>query len=123
MSFVPCPSCRRHVRANENACPFCSSALPEGLAPIPGARARMSRGALLAFASTLAVTGCGASTEAPAGDAGMETSSGALYGGVPVDARLDTATAVDTSVSDTSGPEDTGMAGTLYGLPPPSDGG
>jgi hypothetical protein len=26
MPLVPCPSCRRHLRADETSCPFCRSA-------------------------------------------------------------------------------------------------
>jgi hypothetical protein len=33
--LVPCPSCSRHVRAGEGACPFCLAALPEDLGAGP----------------------------------------------------------------------------------------
>ena len=63
-SLVPCPSCQRHVRASEHACPFCQAALPAALADgaIPAATQRMKRAAAFAFTATLALAGCGDST-------------------------------------------------------------
>src|SRR4051794_23113730 len=60
MTLVPCPSCGRHVRAAESACPFCNSALPSKLASraIPTPTRRLERLAAFTFAATLAVTGC-----------------------------------------------------------------
>jgi len=36
MSLHACPSCRRHVRADESSCPFCGA--PIAIAPLPTAR-------------------------------------------------------------------------------------
>jgi hypothetical protein len=56
--LAPCPSCRRHVRIDERACPFCAAALPE-LAPRTIARGgRLSRAAVFAGASLLTAA-CG----------------------------------------------------------------
>lgn len=56
MSFSPCLACRRHVRAGDETCPFCGVA-----APPPRASAspttRLTRGALFAFATTVAACG------------------------------------------------------------------
>lgn len=46
MSLVPCPTCKRHVRLDETACPFCANA------PIGGFLA-------IAAAAALALAGCG----------------------------------------------------------------
>jgi predicted small lipoprotein YifL len=55
MGLIPCPTCRRHVRLEENACPFCGNA-----APIGGFAA-------IAAAAALALAGCGgkSKTETP----------------------------------------------------------
>ena len=55
MSFAVCPSCRRHVRVDERACPFCSAAL-DALHATPGTDKRMSRARLFVFATTVSVT-------------------------------------------------------------------
>ncbi len=54
MSLVPCPECRRHVRRNEEMCPFCAAAIAERLAAIPERRwstARLGRAALISLAA------------------------------------------------------------------------
>lgn len=63
-ALVPCPSCRRHVRVAESACPFCRSALPSTLAnsAVPAATQRLTRAAAFAFTATLALTGCSDTT-------------------------------------------------------------
>jgi hypothetical protein len=59
--FAPCPSCRRHVRADETACPFCASALPADFVPPPRPVVRavgpFTRSAVL----FLGATACGGS--------------------------------------------------------------
>src|SRR5262245_56280946 len=80
-----CPSCARHVRANERACPFCDAALPEdfGVCSGPGDLARpLSRAALL-FVSAAALAGCGKR----GGDPGSPGSGVDIYGPAPIDAR------------------------------------
>ncbi|MFO0670074.1 MAG: hypothetical protein U0235_10670 [Polyangiaceae bacterium] len=60
--LVPCPSCSRHLRADEGACPFCRAALPsdldQTLVPMPqterGARAVLAPAVLVGLlAATL----------------------------------------------------------------------
>lgn len=104
--LAPCPSCHRHVRASEGACPFCAASLGAAV-PVAGSAGRMARGALFVFAASVAasVAGCGGSTTddpAPA-DTGRVDDGGSLDAmyGAPA----------DTSVTDT------GAAGTLYGAP------
>jgi hypothetical protein len=81
MHLVPCPSCDRHVRATERACPFCSAALPEAaLAAAPAVAPVAGRGltrAAILFAGAAAITGC--SSEQPV----------VMYGPAPVDASSD----------------------------------
>jgi hypothetical protein len=59
-ALVPCPSCKRHVRESEAACPFCAAtrrvARPESRA-VAGAARGLSRAALFALGS-VAVTAC-----------------------------------------------------------------
>jgi hypothetical protein len=150
MSFVPCPSCRRHVRAGDAACPFCGAAGAAEPAVAPSASVpgqRLSRGAMFAFA--VSVAACSSS--------GDDGNPGLMYGGPPIDAStLDTGAAdggldsgnpapaygapADTGTPDASKPDtgnadtggasdvgadtsDTGGPAPLYGLPPPSDAG
>ncbi len=139
MPFVPCPSCRRHVRAGDAACPFCSEALPASLQAVPAATQRLGRGALFAFA--VSVAACGG-TETPetttdtgavsdgttdsvtdtgaAKDDGIDTSDTggpvAAYGGPP-DTGVKPDTATDTAPDGTA--TDSGGGTPLYGSPPP----
>jgi hypothetical protein len=142
MSLVPCPSCGRHVRPAERACPFCASALPDDLASRvrPVLRRRVSRAAMMLFASsvgtvglgTTGVAGCGSdASTTPSADAdGVDTMPAPTYG-VPIDSSVDMA--VDSAPGDSSPADarDAGDAGdsgdtadtpgTLYGVPPPID--
>ena len=107
--LVPCPSCDRHVRASESACPFCDSALPSDLASraVPPANRRLNRAAAFTFAAALAVTSGAISTSACGGvvDQGPDDHGGgqAMYGL----ARID-----DGGTSVTDG----GTIGTMYGI-------
>lgn len=121
--FAPCPSCRRHVRVDADACPFCGGACAFAASPAPVAR-RMSRAAMFAVASSLVVGACSsepmygapvkpfdagdAATEGGPSDAGADM---ALYGSPPYDSSADT------------GPEDTGGNVNMYGAPPDPDAG
>lgn len=128
--MIPCPSCRRHVRAAA-ACPFCSASLPVELRAVPQTSTRLGRGALFAFA--VSVAACGGSTEsdktvtdtgASSGDTGTPTDTAmvddtggpvAAYGGPPDTGSADTGTASD-SAADTF--KDDGGPAPAYGLPP-----
>jgi hypothetical protein len=66
-ALSPCPSCARHVRLSEPACPFCGAPLPRGFgeqtAPASPAR-RLNRAALHALrmsAIPLTLAACGGS--------------------------------------------------------------
>lgn len=105
ISLVLCPSCSRHVRASEVACPFCAHALPEGLAPAPYARQRkvIGKGAT-ALALALAAAGC--SEGATAGEELLDVavSEAATDSAATDSAATDGAadSARDTSASDVS---------------------
>src|SRR6185436_20818572 len=106
MTYFPCPSCHRHVRLGDAACPFCASdigAVKPAMRPAP--RARLSRSATFLFASTVAV-GVGACSGE---DAGNTTP---VYGS-PADTSIsETATGdsgKDSTAADTA-PADTGTA-------------
>lgn len=113
-SLVPCPSCGRHVRVAERACPFCAASLSRGAqsaAVIPSATQRMSRAAAFTFAASLAIAGCGDSTPSP--DAAVD-SGGNTDTGNP----SDNGTPVDTGTpTDSGAPDDNGGPVPLYGAP------
>ena len=61
--LAPCPACRRHVRIDEPACPFCSAALPAASPRTPGV-GRFTRAAV--FAGAIAGTAaCGGKSKPP----------------------------------------------------------
>ena len=75
-ALLPCPGCQRHVRASDSRCPFCETTLTPRevhLRPLP----RLSRAAIVAFTTTLAV-GCGSSVTLQ--DDGGDTSTSAGTG-------------------------------------------
>jgi hypothetical protein len=145
MSFaplVPCVACRRHVRIDEGRCPFCATELPSDVRPVPNAKERISRGAAMVFASSLAVAGCGGATSTSTTDGGSsdsstsdsvasdastnddvatDTGSISAHYGLPPDSAVDSATG--DSATDDADAKDTGGGVPIYGLPPPIDGG
>lgn len=59
--LLPCPSCARHIRETERACPFCQTRTsPQFRSNRPAALpvVRLGRAALLAWGTTLAATAC-----------------------------------------------------------------
>ena len=107
--LAPCPSCSRHVRVDESACPFCGAAVSLEAPSIRGiASQRLGRAALFTFgAVALATNGAGCGTATPAEDAGTDAyygSIGDVYGGPDVSFLYD-------------GGQDGGLAG-AYGGPP-----
>jgi hypothetical protein len=104
-----CPSCARHVRVSETACPFCRATLSSDFRASPAPRpprARLSRAALRAFGTgALALTAAcsssssgGGTGNGPPKDAGGDAVEvfDAAYGGPPVDASDDSMEGVDT---------------------------
>lgn len=63
----PCPACQRHIRIDEEACPFCATAnVPAEPRRMPAGR--FTRAAVFAGAlagSAALATGCGSSTPKP----------------------------------------------------------
>ncbi len=59
-SLNPCPKCCRHIRADDDACPFCSSPVEprqqEEASPYSGPR--LGRAAIFTFGATLAMASC-----------------------------------------------------------------
>jgi len=117
--LLPCPSCSRHVRAFEDACPFCAAAL---VAPVSGPAPRtpaqrLSRAALFALgASAAAVAACSGSVTplygAPASD------SGALDGKADGDMQKVPPYGIPPMDAGNDGP----VPAPLYGAPPPDAG-
>src|SRR4051812_11078561 len=125
--LVPCPSCSRHVRALEAACPFCAAALPGDLGEraIPGTSLRLTRAAVFVFGASIALTAC--SGEVSTASAGA--TSGGQGGGAPDDdggvAALYGFPAMDDAGTDAEpdAPDDSGGFMGMYGNPPPEDAG
>ena len=126
-SLVPCPSCHRHVRATESACPFCHGDLPVTLAAqaVPGTTQRLSRAAAFTFAATLAATGCGptATPDDAAADTGPTTTDVVTVTDRPVTTdnpvATDNPTVTDTGTHTDAGPtSDDGGFLAMYGGPP-----
>ena len=94
----PCPSCARHVRGSETACPFCGAAI-EVASAAPKAGPALTRAEIL-FASATAVAACtsggpddpnssSSSSGSTSSSSSSSSSSGdpvAVYGPAPVDA-------------------------------------
>jgi hypothetical protein len=79
MSLRPCPSCARHVRSSESACPFCETALPEVSASTSTNVGRLGRAALFVAGTALvasAAAGCGPDKPKP-GDPNTQKPYGA----------------------------------------------
>jgi hypothetical protein len=77
--LCPCPSCARHIRMVETACPFCRAALPDSFrfGPLPERQSRLlSRAALFALgASLIGAAACDGDAKTP-GDASTVDSKG-----------------------------------------------
>lgn len=127
-SLAPCPSCQRHIRVAERACPFCKSALAHSLTPIPGTQQRLKRAAAFAFTASLGLAGCNTDNGnvtpvygAPA-DTGVDvaadrpTSDSPVVTDVPLDVTPDASPMRDASSDD-------GGFLAMYGGPPPTDSG
>lgn len=107
MSLQPCPTCARHVRATESACPFCGAAIELAITPRTPSE-RLGRAALFAFGAAMAtnVAACSTSTTQQ------------IDSGTPDDANN---ALVDAGPPDTGHP-DSGFF-PPYGTPPPQDAG
>lgn len=133
-SLVPCPSCQRHVRVGESACPFCKGALSSAATSrvTAGPTQRLGRAAIFAFSASLAAAGCS-----------DDGSTMALYGAPadvvqPTDNASTDSTATDSATNDSAttdvqdaaradattdatttdrGPADDGGPVPLYGAP------
>lgn len=121
--LVPCPSCSRHVRAAERACPFCAAALPADLGAhaVPAATRRLDRLAVFTFAASIAAAGCGGKTETPDVDQVDGGSSSGSSGSSSSSGSSGTSSGVAPPYG-LPGPEDDGGAAALYGLPAPDGG-
>ena len=115
--LVPCPSCSRHVRSSEPACPFCASALPTdlGARAVPAAPKRLDRLAAFTFAATLAVTGCAVVS----GGDDSEKSEGEIGAIQPMYGMPPPPPAQDSGSDGGAAPcDDGGGIQAMYGAPP-----
>ncbi len=102
----PCPSCARHVRSYEAACPFCEAQLPGKctLPDAPPAGRASSRAALLfAAGAAVAAMACGKTS---GGGGGCNPMPVAKYGPAPIHLE-DDAGPKEPGPTD-SGPTDSG---------------
>jgi hypothetical protein len=130
--LVPCPGCKRHVRAAAGACPFCATSIDSSRIA-PDARTRLSRGALFAVAAaTVAIAGCssddtGTSTVDGGSDSIADTGGPAPAYGAPADTGMSDDTggpvAAYGAPPDTGTVDDSGGGMPKYGAPPPPDAG
>jgi hypothetical protein len=130
--LAPCTSCRRHVRADEPACPFCGGAIGE---PTNRAVPRAPRVAIL-FAGAIGLAGCsedGGGAPVPvygapidsaviadtgrADTSNADTSMGSLYGGPPVDSAVQDTNTPDSAKDSGDDVEDTWSPVPPYGAP------
>ncbi|MBL8677698.1 MAG: hypothetical protein JNK05_00915 [Myxococcales bacterium] len=122
----PCVECGRHVRASENACPFCGASVAPTPAPMMP-QSRLSRAALVAFGLAVSTASCGGG-DANANTGGTVTQGGSTSsggegpstgGGVDQDAGSPVSTEDASATSDASvtPPEDTGAVVAMYGAP------
>jgi hypothetical protein len=112
-ALVPCPSCARHVRVLEEACPFCGNpftAMPiaRAFATTPPLSGRLSRAAMV-LAGATALAGCGKEPTivdpAPKPTSTDNAPMAVLYGGPPIDSPDAAPTAISVPA---------------YGAPPPA---
>ena len=83
--LCPCPSCARHIRVVETACPFCRAALPDSfrLGPSPDRSTRLlSRAALFALgASLMGAPACDGDAKTPGDGSAMDSKGSGGSGG------------------------------------------
>ena len=124
--LLPCPSCRRHVRKWEAACPFCTAELQLGNAPAPVLpRGRLSRAATFAFGATLAgaaLVACGGESEEGKQGGGGESAGGSAGAGSSAGGSSGSASAGKAG-STSAGSGNIGGAVPVYGAPAAGSGG
>jgi hypothetical protein len=87
MGLLLCARCERHVRSDDEACPFCGATQRQ--APSPRAKSRLSRGAMIGAAAVAMACSSGTpQDDAGANDSGPDTVQ-AAYGGPPIEAGPD----------------------------------
>ena len=145
--LAACPSCARHVRVSESACPFCRAALSDAFRATPARqapRARLTRAALFALGTGVALTpACSSSSSGSPGEGtaqplygapgivadGGESAAGSegnpvAEAGAGADATPGSEGTSDAATDASSGTEDGGpSAQPLYGATAHEDGG
>lgn len=116
--LLPCPSCRRHVRKHEPACPFCAAELALADLPAPVLpRARLGRAATFAFGATLAgaaLVACGGDSEEGKKGGGGENAGGNAGASAGGNTTAGNAMGGNTTAGNTMG----GNIAQPYGVPP-----
>jgi hypothetical protein len=119
VAMRPCPSCARHARVSETACPFCGARLGEAFRTFVPPRApttRLSRAALVAIGAAGFIAG---SVDCGSGDGSASSGPGGEAGSADVtttsmpDAAPEAGSPVDASAGDA----DAGATGFFYAAP------
>lgn len=129
--LVPCSACRRHVRATESACPFCSASLTSAGAKgtareVAAATTRgMSRAAILALGAAIAVTACSSDDDPGTGNGTGQVGTGGTAGSAGAGGESGEGGTAGTAGTAGAGGDngDAGSAAALYGIPPGGNGG
>lgn len=125
-SLSPCPSCSRHVRAQDAACPFCQAILDvEGRAstrPASQARVgRLGRAAMVAVGATLASASLGAcGSDEPSQEDRTIVTSDETQSGTGGEEPVDTGSGVGAPVAPPED-DDGGAVHAMYGAAPAPD--
>lgn len=124
LALLPCPSCQRHVRANDALCPFCGDTLPAsyaGTLRVKTPLARLGRAALFTLGASLAgaaTTACDSDDPAPVNDSGVAAQDSGSDASVIVDAGADAVVPGDAGAGVDAGPDlDSGMMALYGGFP------
>jgi hypothetical protein len=123
----PCPGCQRHVRVDEESCPFCAARLGTSLSSLPARTMpsrRLGRAALFAFGVSAAATAAVGCSDEPDPDEEEGSDAGARDGGVDASVRRDAGAVGDASLPlDASAPRDASLprqdanVAPVYGAP------
>jgi len=109
----PCPTCARHARVSEDACPFCGEPFNESFRGVARPRppsGRLSRAALFAL-------GTGALGATPLGCASSSSASGGPGVSIPEDGGASGGSDAAGAESSSTEPVDGGNYTVPYGLP------
>lgn len=98
----PCHACRRHVRSDASACPFCHSVLRDDAAPVPRLAGLLLGLAMMSCGGDDDATDDNATTQMSSTMTGTETSTGTGTSTTNDDNGVSVAAYGDPSIDDSS---------------------